>query len=171
MGTFPDSISRVVILVDGSSRPVLIVVQVIVAIGGGHVRAAQGIVLQTAVALVGDRLVCIHCSGVSPEGMNVIVTKHAAAACHKIVTSAVGAIEAVRLQVIRVHEPVALVDVIRIAKGCISRGSGPVVVVAHVGLVDVRTLDVVDMGVACVVRLRNRESQRDVIILCHCIFV
>jgi len=105
------------------------------------------------VAHIRDSLVGVHGSGVGPESVNGIVTEHAAAAGHEIVTGAIGTVESVSLEVVRVHKPVSLVDVIRVTKCGVARGGGAIGVVAHVGLVDVGTRDIIDVGVAEVVEI------------------
>ena len=77
--------------------------------------------------------------------MNGIVTKHAASSSDEVVPRAVGAREAVGLEVVGVHEPISLIDIIRVAIGRVARPG--VTVVAHVVLVDVGTLHVVNVHV------------------------
>ena len=146
-GTTPHLDRRVVVLVDGSCGPVRVVVRVVVAIRSRHVRAVQRVMRQAAMARVWDSLVRVHGGGVGPERMHSVVAEHAAPSGHEVITSAVRAIEAIGLEIVGMHEPVTLLDVIRVTESGVAGGSGTIVVMTHVTLVDVGAHDVVDVGV------------------------
>ena len=105
----------------GVAAPVLVVVGVVVAVARGNVGAIHGALGEAAVANRGNGLVRVHRGGVSPQCVNGVVAKHAAPARDEVVTSAMRACKAVSEEVVRVHEPVALIDVVGVSKGGVAR--------------------------------------------------
>jgi hypothetical protein len=57
-----------------------VVVGIVVAVGSGHVRAVERVLVKVAVARVRDGLVSVHGRRVGPERVHGVVTEHTLAA-------------------------------------------------------------------------------------------
>ena len=100
--------------------PIRVVIGVVVAKSGGGMVAVEVVVRNGAVAAGGHSLLgavelakVVHGSGIGPGCVvDSVIAEHATPTYHEVVSRAVGPQEAVSLEVVGVHEPVALVDVI-----------------------------------------------------------